>query len=73
MPEEYSQWANTRPLRQMIKSAILELNMEIPWRQEWEGKSDSEGTKVDPLFGSNIREAARIIREWWSEPHGTDR
>jgi hypothetical protein len=31
----------------------------------------STTAEEDPFFGSNLREAARIIREWWSEPHGT--
>jgi hypothetical protein len=68
---DYSRWANTRPLTQFIKSAVLDLNMERLWEQQWQGERTLPTAEDELFFGSNIREAARIIREWWSEPHGT--
>ena len=60
-------------MREAIKSAVLDFNMEIPWKQEWSHKHSFEDIEDDPLVGSNIREAARIIREWWTAPHGAGR
>jgi len=35
--------------------------------------TELDDSKAEPIFGSNIREAARIIREWWTAPYGADR
>jgi hypothetical protein len=71
MQGEYSQWANTQPLKGFIKSAVLDLNMELLWEREWQ-QEKSTPSMEDPPFGTNLRDAARIIREWWSSPHGTN-
>jgi hypothetical protein len=71
MQGEYSQWANTRPQKEIVKSAVLDLNMELLWEREWQQKHSASNME-DPLFGSNLKDAARIIREWWTSLHGTD-
>jgi hypothetical protein len=68
MQGEYSQWANTQPVKEIIKSAVLDLNIELLWEREWR-QEQSPPNMEDPPFGTNLRDAARIIREWWTSSH----
>ena len=60
-------------IRAYVPSEQSQSFTEILTSHEARESTTTEFNEEEPIFGSNIRDAARIIRDWLASSYGSDR